>query len=752
MGRPSNIIISSIKRNQRFRGPTSSEQQNDFQSEVVRDFTALQQEWNNKLVPLTAKLPDGSDDSAVNAFSNGLDGQTIYVAFNATSLLAEGRFYNTTRDRPNTVFEEFINVFSYIDAQVLTLEDLILNSAAPGNITVSQKTRIGDNIFDNSLASISSSLDGRTIIHTGNILQIARDMYGTSSPTLNSNGAAILNNSIRAMVDALLELHNGNWDNDIGLTHAAVSASDITTGTMAQARIGPSSADPGGADDTFAGTPTGLREDLNQLRRLVRETKGTSVFTGAITPNGTWSPVSPQPTHFSNLISLKGSTVRSTTNPWGYSYQDIPDLITVLGNVRDFTGQDAIGDITPTYSSVNGFTSGDSLTTAISALALNLTGTQNSVLTVSGNLNNHIADIGNPHDTTLAQVATQGGTAPADQITLVDSGMYFTSGTVEDVLQELAIEDIALNANIANVSGLLIAHSGNFTNSHNVTLTQASSAGGTAPAVQIDVADIGNYFTTATVEGALQEIGLVLPSARFTNSGLTITSTDSCLYADASVSGLLILLPDPTSLPRGRLLTVKKTDTSLNSVTISGVLSELIDGELRIDLTNKNDSITLQPTASGYFVIANYSLGEERTVIKPNDTIKDNDNTLAADPDLQIAIVSGIYLIDATLRITVASDNPGLQLNFTTVSETGIVYMSTFLTKSQPTLIVGRVFDDGNYSNSGAGSGTEYAVELRGTIEFSSSEIFTCKWAQVTSHADDVTFKRGSNITVKRLR
>lgn len=115
MARPSNILISTIKRNQRLRGPTSSEQQNDMQAEVLRDLTVYQQEWNNKIVPLCSILPDGSDDLAVDAFLNGLDGRTVYVNAEASNAAATVRFYNLVKDRPNTVYEQLQDLYATID-------------------------------------------------------------------------------------------------------------------------------------------------------------------------------------------------------------------------------------------------------------------------------------------------------------------------------------------------------------------------------------------------------------------------------------------------------------------------------------------------------------------------------------------------------------------------------------------------------------------------------------------------------------
>lgn len=223
MSRPSNILISSIFRNQRQSGPTSSAQINDFQNEVIRDLAIFQQEWNTKIVPLHILLPDGTDDSTVNAFTNGLDGRTLYVNAEATSTLSSGKYFNSIKDRPNTSYEQFVNLYTYIDDLIADLQESI-NVDIDG-LTSDQKSRIGINIFDTNQTSLTSSLDGKSLIHTGNILQIARDLYGEDNPTLNSNGTKVLTNSVKTIVDSLLELHSGNWEDDLELSHDSLNTS-----------------------------------------------------------------------------------------------------------------------------------------------------------------------------------------------------------------------------------------------------------------------------------------------------------------------------------------------------------------------------------------------------------------------------------------------------------------------------------------------------------------------------------------------
>ena len=117
----SNITISFIKRNAPKRGPSSSELLNDSFDEIANDLTNLSIQWNTNLIPLTSTIPDGTDDEDVNAFLTGLDGSTLYVDSTSTSL-NNVTYYNSTSERPNTVLEQFDNLYDYVDTQAETLQ------------------------------------------------------------------------------------------------------------------------------------------------------------------------------------------------------------------------------------------------------------------------------------------------------------------------------------------------------------------------------------------------------------------------------------------------------------------------------------------------------------------------------------------------------------------------------------------------------------------------------------------------------
>ena len=101
------------KRNIRSHGPMASNQINSMQAELVHDLAAISNQWNNRLTPLTEGLPDGSDDSSVDAFLYGLDGKHMYVDQRAT-LTLNASFFNSSANRPNTLEEQFTDLYSTV--------------------------------------------------------------------------------------------------------------------------------------------------------------------------------------------------------------------------------------------------------------------------------------------------------------------------------------------------------------------------------------------------------------------------------------------------------------------------------------------------------------------------------------------------------------------------------------------------------------------------------------------------------------
>ena len=105
------LNVSFVVRNMTASGPTSSDKMNDLIEELGHDLVVLQDQWDNRLLPLTISLPYGESDPTVDAFTNGLDGKNLYVDQSADST-SNPLYFNSTSNRPNTVYEQLENIYS----------------------------------------------------------------------------------------------------------------------------------------------------------------------------------------------------------------------------------------------------------------------------------------------------------------------------------------------------------------------------------------------------------------------------------------------------------------------------------------------------------------------------------------------------------------------------------------------------------------------------------------------------------------
>lgn len=161
------IQVLFTKRNARRRGPTSSYQYNDSIEEIAHDFSALNEQWNNRLVPLTDGLPDGSEGlvaSSVDAFTNGLDARTLFVNHDATASV-DSEYYKVSAERPTTVYEQIVDIYSTISTLEEDLEDQINNkilTAQEISITDSGGLYTAENV-EAALAEVMTQVEAISI-------------------------------------------------------------------------------------------------------------------------------------------------------------------------------------------------------------------------------------------------------------------------------------------------------------------------------------------------------------------------------------------------------------------------------------------------------------------------------------------------------------------------------------------------------------------------------------------------------------
>lgn len=333
-------------------GPTSSDKWNDTMDEISRDLTNIALEWNQKLVPIISGLPGGIQDTAINAFVNGLDGANMWVDGDTDSDDQGGRYYNAVRARPNTIREQFEGVYSTITTELVTVQSNVLASAG---LTPEAKSRIGARIFDTAAVSSTTSLDGVSAANAQDIIQISQDLYGDDA-ALNADGNAILTNSIKTMLGALLDIHNGAWDDDAGVSHAGVVSVD-------QNHVDTSHA----GNDSYFGDPIDLEGDLDRIRTEIKVVRGTAGWQAA---NSYLYGAGPsEPNSLEDLLVLtQGQGTKSANNPWGYRYDDVDGLVERMEAANTFMGRTSLLDTSPNYGLPTFISNGNPLHVAVSGL------------------------------------------------------------------------------------------------------------------------------------------------------------------------------------------------------------------------------------------------------------------------------------------------------------------------------------------------------------------------------------------------
>lgn len=90
---------------------------------------------------------------------------------------------------------------------------------------------------------------------------------------------------------------------------------------------------------------------------------------------------------------------------------------------------------------------------------------------------------------------------------------------------------------------------------------------------------------------------------RTVTAAYTAQRHDHTILVDATSAAVTVTLP-PAELVKGKVLVVKKIDSSVNAVTIDGYSSETIDGATTMALSTQWNSTMIQSNATAWYVLA----------------------------------------------------------------------------------------------------------------------------------------------------
>lgn len=114
------------------------------------------------------------------------------------------------------------------------------------------------------------------------------------------------------------------------------------------------------------------------------------------------------------------------------------------------------------------------------------------------------------------------------------------------------------------------------------------------------------------IESSIERIDLALSAAGVAIDGSssskevtaseTLLTTDRLVFVDASSGAVTVTLPPADDVGSWRI-SIKKTDSSVNAVTVDADGSETIDGATTVSLPNQYDSVTISSFNSEWHIL-----------------------------------------------------------------------------------------------------------------------------------------------------
>lgn len=263
----------------------------------------------------------------------------------------------------------------------------------------------------------------------------------------------------------------------------------------------------------------------------------------------------------------------------------------LMGNGSNAPTATAItGDVTVTSSGVTAIASGVIVNADVNASAA-IDHSKLAAITAASVL------LGNGSNVPTATAITGDVTVNSSGVTAIGAGVIVNA----DVNASAAIDrsKIASGTNyriLANSSAGVLSENAALTAKHVIIADANGQLSGIAPGTANNVLKSdGTDWTSASIS---------IPNQAVTSktANYTATSTDDVILCSASGGAFSITLPAAAS-NTGKVLFIKKTDSSSNIVTVDGDASETIDGTTTKKLCTQNESLKIVCDGSNWQIV-----------------------------------------------------------------------------------------------------------------------------------------------------
>jgi len=345
------------------KGAISSTDLTAFSRSVGENLQKVRSDWRTYIRPVLNSLPAGNVDgrwstdlgkglpAKIDCFAYGIQGSTLFVFNDATSIKADGRYWDSTDLRPKTIAEKFEDLYQAMSEIQADLTDDTTADLDP------LWAAIGENYRDSDRVAAVGSLDSRTGTLETYLAQLNDDIYDpTTFPTYQLGSP--LPYSIADMLNAILQLHNvSGWGSDPSTVSHSPVAPAAHTHPFDEVTPTPAPSSTQGRSGTYVN----LEHEVKRLRWEIHRTRGsTSWYSDVSYPHGGTASLG-------GHIAMVGAGTASSSNPHASTYVDTGANI-VFNAVRSFTGMSSNSDSNPTYGSTYYVTQSVSLETAVGEL------------------------------------------------------------------------------------------------------------------------------------------------------------------------------------------------------------------------------------------------------------------------------------------------------------------------------------------------------------------------------------------------
>jgi len=198
---------------------------------------------------------------------------------------------------------------------------------------------------------------------------------------------------------------------------------------------------------------------------------------------------------------------------------------------------------------------------------------------------------------------------------------FYSTGTTtrKDTFSDVLLTTANTNPVIADSAGRfgdIFLESGTY----KVTLTDASDL---------------EIWSAENVDGAVGSSGAV--ETKTIDYSISVDDSTKVIQGDASSGAITITLLAAATAGDGFEITVKKSDSSVNAVTVDGNGSETIDGAATVSLTQQYRSVTLRCDGSNWHTVS--------TAFDGDDVIFDRSFSLARNLALAASVASSALTI-----------------------------------------------------------------------------------------------------------